>query len=279
MLEGVTYTPCNTTGNINQRRELRLWAAASGIAGRLDDAKLIANIDEYRSVSTANYHGMLASVRGDWRGVNVNANYTVSHCLTDRTQDNVGNPNQTPLRGRDHQNCGGDRRHIFNMTSVAATPQFSGRTARALLSDWRLSVVYRHQSAAVHTVTTTDWARSGLSPQPVNQVLGDVYLDRSGNVGTLLYNKAAFANPAAGTLGNLNFNTILGFRRWDLDAAVSRTFNVNERHKFEVRAEAFNVTNSARPNDPSTNFNDINFGKVTSVRDPRIMQFALKYVF
>ncbi len=279
VLEGVTYTPCNQTGNINQRRALRLWAAASGDPSRLADAKLISNIDEYRSVSTANYHGLLASVRGDWRGVNINANYTWSHCLSDRTQDNVGNPNQTPLRDRDHSNCASDRRHIFNMTSVATTPRFSNRSVRAALSDWRFSAVYRHQSAANHTITTTDWARSGLAPQVVNQVLPDIYQDRSGDVGTILYNKAAFANPAAGTVGNLNFNTVLGFRRWDLDAAVSRTFNIRERQKFEVRAEAFNITNSVRPNDPSTNFTDINFGKVTSVRDPRIMQFALKYVF
>jgi hypothetical protein len=113
----------------------------------------------------------------------------------------------------------------------------------------------------------------------VNQLLPDIYRDRSGDAGTQLYNKAAFANPAPGTYGNMNFNTVLGFRRWDLDAALSRIFNVAETQRFEVRAEAFNVTNSVRPVDPVTNFNDINFGRVRNVRDPRIMQFALKYVF
>ena len=34
-----------------------------------------------------------------------------------------------------------------------------------------------------------------------------------------------------------------------------------------------------RMNDPTTNFNSNIFGQVTSAKDPRIMQFALKYVF
>jgi hypothetical protein len=32
-------------------------------------------------------------------------------------------------------------------------------------------------------------------------------------------------------------------------------------------------------NNPETNFNSNIFGKVTSARDPGIMQFALKYYF
>jgi hypothetical protein len=46
-----------------------------------------------------------------------------------------------------------------------------------------------------------------------------------------------------------------------------------------MRAEAFNITNSFCMNDQITNFNASNFGQVTSAKDPRIMQFELKYVF
>ena len=48
---------------------------------------------------------------------------------------------------------------------------------------------------------------------------------------------------------------------------------------MEFRAEAFNVTNSFHMNDPTTVLNSNLFGQVTSARDPRIMQFALKYIF
>jgi hypothetical protein len=47
----------------------------------------------------------------------------------------------------------------------------------------------------------------------------------------------------------------------------------------ELRVEAFNVTNSFRMNNPTSAINSPLFGKVTTAKDPRIMQFALKYVF
>jgi hypothetical protein len=64
--------------------------------------------------------------------------------------------------------------------------------------------------------------------------------------------------------------------------ALSRTFSVREVTKLEVRAEAFNVTNSFRPGVPGAGFTTINnntFGQIRTALDPRILQFALKYVF
>jgi len=72
--------------------------------------------------------------------------------------------------------------------------------------------------------------------------------------------------------------------------AISRLFQVREGKNIEIRAEAFNVTNSLRRDplftgnplyDPTTfyTFNSNTFGQVKNAMDPRIMQFALKYVF
>jgi hypothetical protein len=85
--------------------------------------------------------------------------------------------------------------------------------------------------------------------------------------------------PALGALGNLGMASIPGPGTWQFDAALSRAFRFAENQRVEFRAEAFNLTNSVRLNDPVTNFNAGNFGQVTSARDPRIMQFALKYFF
>jgi len=61
--------------------------------------------------------------------------------------------------------------------------------------------------------------------------------------------------------------------------ALSRIFHVREAQTMEFRAEAFNVPNVVRMNDPTTVLNSNIFGQVTSGPDPRIMQFALKYFF
>ena len=68
-----------------------------------------------------------------------------------------------------------------------------------------------------------------------------------------------------------------GLRQFDL--SVTRTFPVREMQKVEFRADAFNVLNKFVMMNPTFDLNSNLFGKVTAARDPRIMQFALKYFF
>jgi hypothetical protein len=103
-----------------------------------------------------------------------------------------------------------------------------------------------------------------------------VYGDGSNNN---YLNPAAFALPQTGTLGNMRASTIRGPSYWGLDLALSKTFRRSEAQKVEIRAEAFNVTNSVRLNNPAATFGSSTFGQILSAQDPRIMQFALKYVF
>jgi hypothetical protein len=110
----------------------------------------------------------------------------------------------------------------------------------------------------------------------VNQILENPYGDKTPD---FYLNPRAFAQPATGTIGTIGRNSIVGPGLWQFDIAVSRTFQLREQQKLEFRADAFNVTNSFQMNNPTTNLNSGNFGQVTSAKDPRIMQFALKYVF
>ena len=61
--------------------------------------------------------------------------------------------------------------------------------------------------------------------------------------------------------------------------ALSRTFSFAENQRLEFRGEAFNLTNSLRPLNPTVNFRSGTFGQITSAREARIMQFVLKYAF
>jgi hypothetical protein len=57
---------------------------------------------------------------------------------------------------------------------------------------------------------------------------------------------------------------------------------ISETKEVQFRAEAFNVFNHAQFNNPSGDYNNTGlngFGYVTSARDPRIMQLALKLLF
>jgi len=60
---------------------------------------------------------------------------------------------------------------------------------------------------------------------------------------------------------------------------------ITEKTQLQFRAEAFNVFNHAQFNNPGSGGGNVNntgtggFGYVTSARDPRIMQVALKLLF
>ena len=112
--------------------------------------------------------------------------------------------------------------------------------------------------------------------QRPNLVLASPYGD--GSVKNFL-NPKAFMAPLPGTLGSLGRAAIRGPATWQFDVALSRSFRFKEAQRVEFRAEAFNVTNSFRMDSLDSSSTSSTFGQVTSARDPRIMQFALKYFF
>jgi hypothetical protein len=113
----------------------------------------------------------------------------------------------------------------------------------------------------------------------LNQVLADPYGDRSSL--TNYFNRSAFVAPAAGTYGNVGGFSVTGPGFWEWSEAISRQFRISESQRLEFRAEAFNVTNSLRRGNPGTTLSNTNtFGVInSSASGPRILQFALKYVF
>src|SRR5207249_2785653 len=129
-------------------------------------------VNRVESGGTASYNGLIVSVqRRPVKGVSISANYTWSHCITDLYQD-VANPvnadegwNDWTNRRYDRGNCtigtagGGaeDRRHIFNLSGTAASPQFADSKLRVLGSGWRLAPILRILSAStVNVENNTD---------------------------------------------------------------------------------------------------------------------------
>ena len=96
---------------------------------------------------------------------------------------------------------------------------------------------------------------------------------------TTWFNRAAFARPAAGTLGNLTRNALIGPAYWNIDMGLSRSILFGTR-RIELRVESFNVLNHFNWGDPATNFNSGTFGRITTQAGaPRIIQFGIKYDF
>ncbi len=287
---------CSTVNNTQDRRRLALEVPAY--------RQEIGRFAQVINGGTQHYHAMLLSIqRRPMKGININANYTWSHCLGDYVaRSNAGqgtsvthtylDPNN---RHKDYGNCESDQRHVFNLTGVAETPQFTNRKLRLVGTGWRLSGLYRAYSNSLSAGFRTgglgdppgsqnvtagiDRCLCDLSGQRPDLVLTNMYKDTSGRPLAQYLNPAAFALPALGTVGNLGRGTVKFPYLWQFDMALSRTFRLREAQSVEFRAEAFNVTNSFRPGDITLNLTSSQFGQIRTALDPRIFQFALKYLF
>ena len=127
----------------------------------------------------------------------------------------------------------------------------------------------RHLQRAVGqwlTITTgTDRALNGqrFQEQRVDQISDDVYGEKTLNN---YFNRAAFAQPALGTFGNMERNSVTGPAFWTIDLALSKLIAFGTAQNLELRVEAFNLLNHFNWGNPGTNLNaPATFGRVQSL--------------
>jgi carboxypeptidase family protein len=83
-----------------------------------------------------------------------------------------------------------------------------------------------------------------------------------------------------GTLGTAKRTLCCGPHVSNTDFAILKTISLSETKRIDFRAELFNIFNHTQFFNPDGNTTDgQQFGQVTQARDPRLMQFALKFFF
>jgi hypothetical protein len=83
-----------------------------------------------------------------------------------------------------------------------------------------------------------------------------------------------------GRIGNSPRTICCGPHVSNTDFAILKTFGISETKRVDFRAEFFNLFNHTQFFNPDGSFSDgSQFGQVTQARDPRLMQFALKFFF
>jgi hypothetical protein len=263
---------CSSTSNANNRRLLYLADPAK--------AQLYSGLTAFGDGANANYNGLLISLQHRFtHNFTVLANDTWAHCLGEsEVALNGGGFGQDAFnRHGEYGNCLSGRRQTFNLTSVVTSPKFTSPWLRRLAGGWQESTIFTAATGSYSTVTVgTDNSRTGNGADRPNAV-GNPNLSNPSL--SQWFNTSAFQAGAVGTFGNVGRTTILGPGAWNFDVALSRSFFVAEHQRIDFRAEAFNLLNHARFGNPSTAMNSATYGQITTARDPRIMQFALKYVF
>ncbi len=261
------YAPGATTSTTNQRRP---YAPALG------------NLNLIEPTSNSTYHALqLTADRRFSKGFTLLMNYQWAKSIDDASASKLTSQGRTnPFdQSFDKGPADFDKTHIFNLSGLYELPFRVNNPAKWLVNGWSLNAIASLQSGPPFTVTSgVDNARTGTGNQRAD-LIGDPNLggDRSrGDQIAQYLNKAAFAPNALGTYGNLGRNTFRGpgYASWDF--GLFKRFALRENIGLTYRFEAFNAFNRPNLNLPNTTQNNVNFMKITSAQDTRILQMALR---
>jgi hypothetical protein len=251
------------------------------------------DIDLLESRANSNYNALQARFQQRLtRGFSALASYTWSKSIDDASNffSSAGDPNfpqnsynVAAERGRSNF----DVRHRLSLSYSYAFPfrkPGEGFIA-SLVNGWETFGIVTLQSGRPFTVALlSEIDNSGTG----RSILGFGANDRpnvSGNpelsnpTTQQWFNTAAFAFPAPGTFGNAGRNILDGPGFQNVNMSLLKNTRFNERVNLQFRAEAFNLFNHPNFNLPDNFLGSPTFGRITSARDPRHIQFGLKLLF
>ena len=167
--------------------------------------------------------------------------------------------------------------------------KFGGRNLKRVTSGWELSGIATFaKGEPIQISESDDQSLSGTFDDAIDEPSysgsGPLLVNKNprNSAGQPYFNPNFFQQEPLGTVGNVMRRFFSGPGIYNFDMALLKDTKITENLSAQFRAEAFNVFNHAQFNNPSGNFNNSGaggFGFVTSARDPRIMQLAVKFLF
>ena len=139
------------------------------------------------------------------------------------------------------------------------------------------------QIAPFHTLKPQSHGNYFFDPNSFTENASSPTFDNSGNITNLCSQNPGFGcyDPSLfGTLGTARRTICCGPHISQTDFAIMKTIQLSETRHVDFRAEFFNLFNHTQFFNPDGNTSDgSQFGQVTQTKDPRLVQFALKFFF
>ena len=241
----------------------------------------------YGSLYNSNYNSLQLNMEKRFsRGLSLLANYSWSKMI-----DNFGpfgGENTNPFNPNfDRSVSNDDVTHVFHISGIWDLPksQLHG-IAGGFINGWRTTgIVTWHSGFPFQIYSGTDNSFSGIGIDRADFIgtsLSQARLDPNRSHGALIqeyFNTALFVPNAVGTFGNTGRNILRGPGYFNTDFGLIKDTRMTERTTLQFRAEFFNLFNNVNFGQPDNSVADSTIGQITSARDPRILQFALKVLF
>jgi outer membrane receptor protein involved in Fe transport len=301
-----------------------VFASVPGIKTAATVLPNYGEVSTYQSGAVSNYNGITGSIRLQHHGwLMAHLNYTYSHALDETSNGGIfpigGWPggfniqtqiNPGSLRANNYGNADYDIRNLFNADYVITPPvHFENKFARAALGGWQWSGKVFARSGLPFTVVDAnafaDIGQYNVTGIVAQQITGGA--QNSCGVGAVVTNTKlnpclnadAFANTAATGFAytqypNQTRNQYRGPNYVDFDMALFKTFDLGERFKFGLGAQAFNVFNHPNFTLPDAELGSPQFGQILGMQgvptspygnflgfdsSVRVVQLSLKLTF
>jgi Carboxypeptidase regulatory-like domain/TonB dependent receptor len=292
----------STTSNADQRRLYSgCTLADSPSSCKFSSTGLISG------VANSSYNALEASLKQRFsHGLSFLASYTYSHAIDDVSSFNISGSGSIQVAGENDLaqnpfNLAAERgpslfdaRHRFVFSYEWSIPFWQHQQGwyEHVLGGWQLNGIATAMSGTPFTVfDSNDVSEQGGAPEITgfsanrpNLVSGQNPNAGPHTVGAWL-NATAFAritpNPLSPVqqFGTEGRNAALGPRYSDWDFVASKNVRLTESKELQFRAELFNVLNHTNFHLPNSDISSPTFNQILEAEPPRLVQFALKFLF
>jgi hypothetical protein len=251
-------------------------------------------INSINSGVNSNYHSLQFTLEKHLsHGFSFMTNYTWSKILDDFAPIPPGGGSasgtNTCTCGRyfDYGPSDDNITHVLKLTGSYNLPhtRFNGLAGK-ITNGWQITSVSTWQGGTPFTIFSgLDNSFSGIGQDRANLVapkVGNAVLSTSRSHSQMVnqyFNTSGFGPNPIGTFGNTGKNILTGPRYFDSDLALLQSTKLTETTSLQFRAEFFNAFNNVNFGNPDNALTDSAFGQITSASDPRILQFAMKFLF
>jgi len=173
-------------------------------------------------------------------------------------------------------------RFVINYYWELPVPRYSGVKGK-LLNDWSISGITQFQSGfpiRLQTQNDNELISSlFFFGTEAPQLTGPFQRTNPKLPGHFYFNTSNFADPALGTFSTTSRSICCGPGLNDWDITFAKRVALSESKYFQFRTDIFNLFNRTSFFNPDGNFSNTTFGQILQARDPRLVQFALKFYF
>jgi len=259
--------------------------AAGCPTGGANAKPVFSSIFSEDTLAHSNYNSLQALFEKRFsHGLQFQASYTFSKSLDNASSfESAFNPlNFNATYGL--SNFDARHRFVFNYVWDLPIPKYEGFKGQ-ILDGWEVSGILTFQSGFPIRITSqADIEQLDTTfdfEEPGQPNLTAPFKTHNPRIDGFVFDPNLFTNStvAAGTIGNAPRTICCGPGINGTDMSFSKRTKLGERLQMEFRGDIFNVWNHAQFYSVDGNISSGTFGQPLHIRDPRLVQFALKFHF